>query len=140
MKKYITKQPSKINFTNAGYFAIGLLLLAFLGFWKSHFSQFFDSTASFNIYFHFHAVIAISWIGLLSAQTILIRNKNFVLHRSLGKPSYVLIPLIFISVSLLAHSRINQEARDAGPALWIPFEDLLLPSGIVTTWKFMPVG
>jgi hypothetical protein len=137
MKESITKQPHKVNFNNAGYFAIGLLLLAFLGFWKSYFSQFFDGTADFNFYFHFHAVIAVLWIGLLITQPILIKKKKFVLHRSLGKLSYVLVPLIFISVLLLAHSRINQLSKDAGPALWLPFKDLfILGTGfIIAIWN-----
>jgi hypothetical protein len=116
----------KTNFENAGYYFIGLLIIVLLGFWPSYFSRFFDGTADFNSYFHFHAVTAFFWLILLIVQPTLIHKKKIHLHKALGKLSYILIPLIFISVMLLAHNRITGNEEDLGLSLWIPFKDLFV--------------
>lgn len=116
----------KLDFEKSGYFFIGLFALVLLGFWPSYFSKFIDGTADFNFYFHFHAVTATLWLILLIIQPILIRKKKILLHRSLGKFSYVLVPLIFISVMLLGHNRITGNEEDLGLSLWIPFKDLFI--------------
>jgi hypothetical protein len=63
---------------------------------------------------------------MLIIQPILIRNKKVALHRLIGKLSYFLFPLIFISVVLLAHNRhsVNEENLDLN--LFVPFKDLLI--------------
>jgi len=113
-------------FDKAGYYFIGLFALALVGFWPSYFSKFFDGTGDFSFYFHFHAVFAILWICILIAQPILIRHKNYKLHRTIGKLSYFVVPFIFISVMLLAHNRITGEEENLGLSLWVPFKDLLV--------------
>ncbi len=113
-------------FEKSGYYFIALFALAIAGFWPSYFFKFFDGTADFTFYFHFHAVLAVLWIFMLIAQPLLIRGKQFALHRTIGKLSYVLVPLIFISIILLAHSRITGEEENLGLSLWVPFKDLLI--------------
>lgn len=116
----------RLTFERSGYFFIGLFLIAILGFWPSYFAKFFNGTADFNAYFHFHALTATLWIAMLIAQPILIRQKKWALHRSLGKVSYLLIPLIFVAVILLAHSRIVEEDPHLARGLWVTFKDLLI--------------
>ncbi|MDP9047143.1 MAG: hypothetical protein M3N14_03340 [Bacteroidota bacterium] len=122
----------KINFNDSGYYFIGLYALVLLGFWPSYFSRFFNGTADFAFYFHFHAVLLTLWIFLLIIQPILIRKKKLALHRLLGKLSYILMPLLFLSVILLAHSRIPSHIlvingeKNYGLHLLIPFKDLLI--------------
>jgi hypothetical protein len=55
----------------AGYYTKGLFALALLGFWPTYFSKFFDGTANYNSYFHFHFAMASLWIALLIVQPIL---------------------------------------------------------------------
>lgn len=114
------------KFENAGYFFVLLFVLAVLGFWPSYFSKFFDGSDDFNFYFHFHAICAVLWIALLIIQPVLIHQGKVRLHRFFGKLSYVLIPLIFISVMLLAHHRIADSEGDISVGLWITFKDLLI--------------
>jgi hypothetical protein len=85
MKETITKKSKLIKFEKVGYYAIGLIILAFLGFWPTYFSKFFDGTANFNSYFHFHFALASMWIALLIIQPILIKKKKFSIHRKIGK-------------------------------------------------------
>ncbi len=122
----MTTAKRTLQFKNTGYYFIGLIVLAFIGFWPSYFSKFFDGTADFTFYFHFHAVLAVIWILLLILQPILIYKKRLGLHRLLGKSTYALVPLIYISIILLAHSRIDPQALDRYINLWFPFKDLII--------------
>lgn len=50
-------------------------------------------------------------MSLLILQPILIRKKRLDIHRLLGKGSYLLIPLIFISIILLTHSVLPHQGQ-----------------------------
>ena len=74
-----------------------------MAYWPSYFSR----VLSADHYTHFHASLAVLWILMLAAQPTLIRMKRLALHRLLGAFSYVLAPLIVVSIVLLGHSRIK---------------------------------
>lgn len=97
------------NFTRSGPYFAGLLLLAFVAYWPSYFSQ----VLSADHYTHLHASLAVLWILMLAAQPTLIRMKRLALHRLLGAFSYVLAPLIVVSIVLLGHSRIKGLSGEA---------------------------
>lgn len=115
-----------LAFEKSAYFFIVLFLLALAGFWPSYFRTFFNGTANFSFYFHFHAFFAVLWILMLIAQPILIRKKKFALHRKIGRLSYLLVPLIFISIILLAHNTLRGPTENVGLELWVPMKDLLI--------------
>lgn len=121
-------KPSKraLPFDTSGYYFLALFALAIAGFWPSYFAKFFDGTADFTFYFHFHAFFAVLWIIMLIAQPLLIRQKKFELHRKIGKLSYIVVPLIFVSIILLAHSTLRGPKENVGLELWVPFKDLLI--------------
>lgn len=136
-------KPSKrsIAFETSGYFFITLFLLALAGFWPSYFSKFFNGTANLSFYFHFHAFFAVLWILMLIVQPILIRQKKFVLHRKIGRWSYLLVPLIFISIILLAHNTLRGPIENVGLELWVPMKDLLIFAmgyGIAIKYRHIP--
>lgn len=121
-------KPSKrsLPFDKSGFYFLALFALVIAGFWPSYFAKFFDGTADFSFYFHFHATLAMLWVFMLITQPILIRQKKFALHRKIGKLSYILVPLIFISIILLAHSTLRGPKENVGLELWVPFKDLLI--------------
>ena len=121
-------KPNKrsLPFDNSGLYFLGLFALALVGFWPSYFAKFFDGTGDFSFYFHFHAFFAVLWIFMLIVQPILIRLKKFALHKKIGKLSYILVPLVFISIILLAHSTLRGPKENLGLELWVPFKDLLI--------------
>lgn len=88
----------------SGYYFIILFVLAIIGFWESYFSKLFTGIDGYS---HFHAITMILWILMLIAQAFLIKLKNYSLHQFIGKLSYGLLPLIIISLVLLAHSQIT---------------------------------
>lgn len=120
-------QSPKLTFGNAGYYATGLIVLSLLGFWPSFFSRYIDGTANFNYYFHFHGAMATLWILLLIVQPILIRKKKIQLHRRIGKFSYFILPLFFLSVILLKHHMLGGTVREGlGVSLWLQAKDLVI--------------
>jgi len=125
---YSNKHKSfRMNFNKFGYYAAGLIVLAFLGFWPTYFSKFFDGTADFSFYYHFHFMMAASWIVLLIVQPVLIRKKKLATHRQVGKLSFIILPLFFASVILLKHSLIGGEVTEGlGAGLWLQFKDLAI--------------
>jgi hypothetical protein len=75
--------------------------------------DFGDYKADISQYKHFHVIMAASWLALLITQPFLIRNNKRALHRKLGKVSFVLAPLVCLTIILLAHSQIVTLAEQA---------------------------
>jgi len=79
-----------------GYVLLLLFPLIFAGFYQTYFKNF--PVADKITYFeHLHALIAIMWVLLLVVQPILIRHKNYSLHRKLGRFSYFVFSLLILS-------------------------------------------
>lgn len=89
---------------NVGFFFIVVLIFTLLGFYPSYLSHFptFDGLTWVD---HFHAVVALVWIGMLIAQAFLIRAKKHEIHRLVGKASYFVMPLLLFSFFLIARAR-----------------------------------
>ena len=100
------------RFENSWLYLAGLLLLALIGFWKSYFLKIFDPSIDFEGYFHFHAFMALSWIGVLIIQPFLIRKNNWKLHRRTGRAGHIIMVLFYLSVILLTH---HQESSNPSP-------------------------
>jgi len=67
------------------------------------------------------------WIALLIVQPILIKKKKLAIHRKIGKLSFILLPLFFISVILLKHYRIGGVyTADLGSKLWLQVKDIVI--------------
>lgn len=92
---------TKINFNKAGYYFIGFALIVLLGFWNRYFSQLITGTSDNAIYFHFHGIMALLWIAILVVQPILIRKRKFRAHRFIGKLSFIVMPLLIISLLMI---------------------------------------
>lgn len=112
---------AKLRFDKSGYYFMGLALIAFGGFWNSYFSRFFSGNNDYNFYFHFHATMALLWLSMLIIQPILIRRKALRLHKTLGKLSYVLMPLLLISVMLVLNNVLKR-----APVEFQTFSDVLV--------------
>ena len=119
----------KIRYEKSGYYFIGLVAIMFLGFWPTYFSKYFDGTANFNLYFHFHFMMASLWIGLLIVQPLLIKKKKLAIHKQLGKLSFIILPLFIISVISLKHHQIGGVIKEGlGASLWLQLKDIIIIS------------
>jgi hypothetical protein len=97
-------KPAKPRlFLSAGWYALGLLLLAVLAFWPVYIARLpFEA----EFYVHLHTIGVVLWMAFLISQPLLIAGGRRLLHRRIGKSSYVLVPFIALGSILLAHSRI----------------------------------
>lgn len=99
------------EYKNIGFLFLLFIPLTFLGFYKTYFvlSPAFEGTV--DAYTHIHALVASLWITLLIVQPLLIRSKNFQLHRVFGKISY----FVFFALIL---SFIPQMIKEYGKGLF----------------------
>lgn len=105
--------PRSINFSRSGPYFAGLFLVALVAFWPTYLSRAAFSASS--VYTHLHAFTATLWMLMLVAQPLTIRTRRLAWHRLLGRVSYVLAPLILVSIVLLAHSRLRGLSAEAYP-------------------------
>ncbi len=80
-----------------GYLFIAILLICILGFYPTYISK-FPEFKDFTSAHHFHGLMALLWILMLIVQPFLIQAKKYSLHRQIGKFSYILMPLLIISL------------------------------------------
>ena len=85
------------NYKYLGYFLLILIPLTFAGFYKTYIGQFPNFEEKIDSFIHFHAIIASLWILLLIIQPLLILNKKYKVHRTIGKFSFILFPLLILS-------------------------------------------
>jgi F0F1-type ATP synthase assembly protein I len=99
-----TAPRSHSPFTGSGYWFAAMLALAGLAFWPRYLGRVGDGIDGYT---HVHAVLMTAWVLLLVSQPLLIRAGRHSLHRSLGRASYVLCPLIVLVSLLLTHQRMR---------------------------------
>ncbi len=109
-------------YKNLGYFLILLIPFTFLGFYKTYFYHFpsFEETTT---YIHLHAFIASIWVVMLIVQPILIRAKKLKLHKSIGKISYFVFPLLLLS---FVPGMIRIFNSDNPSILFFPLSDIIM--------------
>jgi hypothetical protein len=95
------------TYKNIYYLFWVILALIFWGFYKTYFGL-FPSFEGIKYIHHFHALMFLCWVTFLIIQPILIRKKQFEWHRIVGKASYVLVPLLLLSVALVVR---NEQLR-----------------------------
>jgi hypothetical protein len=106
-----------------------ILVLAFItwGFYKTYII-FFPSFTGFNNLQHFHGAMMMTWMLFLIVQPLLIRSGKVTIHRAIGKLSYVIAPLLVVSIFLVSRMVYHRsepgathEEKIAMIALSIPF-------------------
>ncbi len=90
-------------YRNTAIFIFIILLGAQWGFYQSYTSQ-FPHFKNATPLIHIHGALMMTWMILLIAQPLLIQAGKAQLHRRIGKVSYVLGPLIIISLFLMGRA------------------------------------
>lgn len=85
---------NKVLFPKTAWFLLLLIPIIFLGFYPSYFSILLSST---DTVYHIHAFFMILWVALAIIQPFLIQQKKITAHKLMGKISYALMPLVFIT-------------------------------------------
>jgi hypothetical protein len=85
---------NKFLFPKLAWFLVLLIPLTFFGFYPSYFSILLSPMD--NIY-HLHAFCMVLWILMSITQPFLIQQKKIAAHKLIGKISYGIMPLVFIT-------------------------------------------
>ncbi len=80
-----------------GYFLLLQLPIIALAFHKSYGSKIPDFEPGYDPFIHVHAVLATLWVAIVIVQPFLIANKKLAWHRTIGKASYFVFPLLVLS-------------------------------------------
>jgi hypothetical protein len=105
------------------YFMLLLIPLVFAGFYKTYIVQIPNFSENINSFIHIHASIATIWISMLITQLFLILNKKIALHRTIGKLSYIVFPLLILSF-VPQMMRLSQSENPEN--LFYPLADCIL--------------
>lgn len=92
--------PARNSYRLTALFIILILIGVQWGFYRSYTSQ-FPTFPNATTVIHIHGALLMIWLSLLVVQPMLIYYKKARLHKSIGKVSYVLGPLIIISMFLI---------------------------------------
>lgn len=85
------------HYRNLGYFLLILVAFVAAGFYKPYFALIPNFDPSITPLVQVHAMLLMGLVALLVAQPLLIRHKQRNLHKSLGKLTYFLMPLLVAS-------------------------------------------
>jgi hypothetical protein len=97
-------QGSRSIFFAAPLFYAALFALTLAAFWPSYIAV---APSSLSSYHHLHAATSTAWLVLLIAQPMLVLSGRIATHRTVGKASYVLMPLVLLTFIGLAHSMMQ---------------------------------
>lgn len=107
-----------------------VFIIVHIGFHATYIRH-FPTFEKFNWVHHVHGALMGSWVLLLLLQPIFIHKKKYAVHRFLGKLSYVIAPLIMISMVFIA--RQNYESG----ILKKPVADVMANQSITWMQLFM---
>lgn len=109
---------------NIGFYFLLLLALSIWGFWESYFSKPLQAS---HLYTHLHTLSMLLWMLMLITQASLIHYQKYAAHKVTGRMSYILVPIICISLVLLAHSKLDPGVEGlSGSRLYLLFLQLSL--------------
>lgn len=100
-------------YRSAIYWFITVTAILILGFYFTYFSRFpvFEGLSWAH---HFHGILFFLWMLLMVAQPMLIAYKKVAVHQFIGKISYLLMPLLLISIHLMSKSTYSKSLAEYG--------------------------
>jgi hypothetical protein len=105
----ISAQPV---FRNTAIFIILIIIGVQWGFYATYTSQ-FPTFKDATTIIHIHGALLMTWLLLLVIQPMLIHLHKAKLHRTIGKVSYVLGPLIILFIFLVGQGSYGRSAGKA---------------------------
>lgn len=105
-----------MNLTRAIYrdslILFGIYLAAALfAFWPRYYS---NPLVEPRLYVHLHGIALTLWMLMLAGQAYLIRTNRRPIHRQIGKLSYVVAPLVALSIVVITHGRFVELLTETG--------------------------
>ncbi len=120
-------------YRNAFYWFCALLGLSVLGFWRSYLSN--PGGDSLHITHHVHGIAMLLWVGMLIVQSWLIRTRRNPMHRTLGRVSFGLAPVVFVSaVWVNLHFMEGREGPFAADLISVFWYGFFLPGAFAVLY------
>lgn len=94
-------------YRNTAIFAVLVIIGVQWGFYKEYTSQ-FPNFVNKTTTIHVHGALLMTWMLLLIVQPLLISKGKNELHRTIGKVSYVLGPLIILTMFLVGRGSYHR--------------------------------
>ncbi|HVU99330.1 MAG TPA: hypothetical protein VHE34_29115 [Puia sp.] len=91
---------SQAPYARVSLFFFFVWLIVNWGFYRTYII-FFPSFDGFKPIQHFHGAMMMTWMALLIVQPLLIRAGKLSLHRLIGKLSFVIAPIVLLSMILI---------------------------------------
>jgi hypothetical protein len=120
------KQSKSLSLGNLSILFTTILVIIFLGFYQTYL-VFFPKFKGFHYEQHFHGLMMLLWMVLLIVQPLLIKNKKYEIHRFIGKLTYIIAPLLILSIFLVSKmvyhrsiATLSQEESLASVVLGLP--------------------
>ena len=86
------------NYKNLGFVLLLLIPLMIVGFMSSYLGKLINSKKTIHLLIHLHFWVSTTWVLMMIVQPLLIRFKQMVWHRRLGKASYGLFVLFNLTL------------------------------------------
>jgi len=106
-------QTHVVKYERVSLIGLGVLIILFCGFYRTYI-VFFPAFEGFQFIQHFHGALMLLWMALLIIQPWLIARKKHRIHKMIGKASFVIAPLLIVSIFLVSrmtfHRNLSQDA------------------------------
>jgi hypothetical protein len=99
MEQIQTAQTQKYD--RVSLLSIVILIVLTWGFYRTYIA-FFPSFEGFQFAQHFHGAIMLLWMAMLVVQPWLMSRKKFRIHKAIGKASFVVAPILMVSIFLVS--------------------------------------
>ncbi|MEJ1239162.1 hypothetical protein WBG78_13585 [Chryseolinea sp. T2] len=104
-----TVQPS--SYTRSSVISCVILLILLWGFHRTY-TVFFPSFEGFLFVQHFHGFMMLLWMGMLIVQPLFIASRKHHLHQLVGRASFVIAPLIMLSIYLVSEMVFHRNVQE----------------------------
>jgi hypothetical protein len=95
------------NYKTLITFFVAVSVISMLGFFTSYLSA-FPQYGKFPVVIHIHFIAFLCWLALTIIQPVLIKKKNFSLHRKLGTFSYFIAPVMVVTMAILIITKVKR--------------------------------
>jgi len=102
-----TTTSPRVPYGRISFFFFLIYLVVTWGFFRTYLI-FFPSFTGFKAVQHFHGAMMISWMALLIVQPLLIKAGKLSIHRLLGRLSFIIAPLVVVSMFLITKFGYNK--------------------------------
>ncbi|MDR6923652.1 MULTISPECIES: hypothetical protein [Chryseobacterium] len=89
-------------------FFIAVVAVSLTGFFNSYI-RFLPEPDRFPLVIHIHFAAFVCWFALLIIQPVLIKQKKYELHHTIGKLSYFIAPVLVVTILILVTSQTRRE-------------------------------